>query len=117
MNTRAEPRFRKRIPCTLRQSRTTFSGLVVDVSRTDLFVQTNAAAKAGDEVEVMLSRWGPEAEIVLSAQVVWQRKVPRQLRNAVEGGLGLQIRYAPEPYYVLLAEAARGSAPIRGHAV
>ncbi len=117
MDTRAEPRFRKRIPCTLRQSRSTFSGLVVDVSRTGLFVQTSAGAKAGDEVEVMLSRWKSEADIVLSAQVVWQRKVPPQLRSAVEGGLGLQIRYAPEPYYVLLVEAARGSASVRGCAV
>ncbi len=114
---RAEPRFKKRIPCKLRQSRSTFSGLVVDVSRTGLFVQTSAAAKAGDEVEVMLSRWGPEADIVLSAQVVWQRKVPRQLRSAAEGGLGLQIRYAPEPYYALLVEAAQGPASTRGRAV
>ncbi len=82
-----------------------------------MFVQTSAAAKAGDEVEIVLSRREPEAAIVLNAQVMWQRKVPPQLRSAVEGGLGLQIRYAPEPYYVLLAEAAQGSAAIRGPAV
>ena len=117
MDTRAEPRFKKRIPCKLTQSRSTFSGLVVDVSRTGLFVQTSATVKAGDEVEVVLSRWEPEADIVLSTQVAWLRKAPPQLRSVVEGGLGLQIRYAPEPYYVLLAETARGSAPIRGHAV
>jgi Tfp pilus assembly protein PilZ len=94
-----------------------FSGLVLDVSRTGLFVQTSAAAKAGDEVEVMLSRREPEDTIVLHAQVAWQRKVPPQLRSTVEGGLGLQICFAPEPYYYLLAEAARGSNPIRGLAV
>ena len=65
----------------------------------------------------MLSRREPEAAIVLDAQVVWLRKVPLQLRSAVEGGLGLQIRYAPESYYALLAEAAQGSAPVRGSAV
>jgi Tfp pilus assembly protein PilZ len=91
--------------------------LVLDVSRTGLFVQTGAAAKAGDEVEVMLGTQEPETAIVLNAQVVWQRKVPPQIRSAVEGGLGLQIRFAPEPYYVLLAEAAQGSAPARGRAV
>ena len=117
MDTRAEPRFKKRIPCKLTQSRTTFSGLVVDVSRTGLFVQTSAAAKAGDEVEVVLSRWEPEADIVLSAQVVWQRKIPPQLRSTVEAGLGLQIRYAPEPYYVMLAETSQDSGPIRGSGV
>lgn len=114
MVTRGELRFRKRIPCKLMRSRSTFSGLVLDVSRRGLFVQTSAAGKAGDEFEIMLSRRGPEAAIVLNARVVWQRKVPPQLRSAVAGGLGLQIRYAPEPYYLLLAEAAQGSAPVRG---
>ena len=117
MVTHAEPRFSKRIPCKLRRSWSTFSGLVLDVSRTGLFVQTHAGAKSGDEVEVMLSRREPEAAIVLSAQVVWQRVVPAQLRMVVAGGIGLQIRYAPERYYVLLAEAAQGSPPIRGRAV
>ena len=117
MDTRAEPRFRKRIPCKVKRSRSTFSGLVLDVSRTGLFVQTSAAAKAGDEVEVMLGRREPEADIVVSTQVVWQRKVPPQLRSTVGGGLGLEIRFAPESYYFLLAEAAEGSAPIQGRAV
>ncbi|MEC4687142.1 MAG: PilZ domain-containing protein, partial [Nitrospirota bacterium] len=113
VDTLAEPRYGKRIPCKLSGSRSTFSGLVLDVSRTGLFVQTSAVAKAGDEVEVMLARREPEAAIVLDARVVWQRNVPRQLQSVVEGGLGLQIRYAPEPYYALLAEVAQGSAPIR----
>ena len=117
MGKREEPRFKKRIPCELRQRQSMFSGLILDVSRTGLFVQTRAAAKAGDEVEVMLNRREPNAPITLSAQVVWERKVPPRLRTVVEGGLGLQIRYAPEPYYVLLAEAAQGLAPIRERAV
>ncbi len=113
----AEPRFAKRIHCKLQRSRSTFSGLVLDVSRRGLFVKTGAVAKAGDEIEVLLNRREPEAAIVLSTQVVWQRKVPPQLRSAAKGGLGLQIRYAPEPYYVLLAEAAQGSEPIQRRAV
>jgi Tfp pilus assembly protein PilZ len=114
MGTRAEPRFKKRIPCKLKRSRSTFSGLVVDISRTGLFVQTSASASTGDEVEVMLGAKEPEVDVVLVANVVWQRKVPPQLRSAVEGGLGLQIRYATEPYYALLAASARPSATVRG---
>jgi len=45
---------------------------------------------------------------------MWRRKVPLRLRSVVEGGLGLQIRYAPEPYYVMLAEASQGSVSNRG---
>ena len=116
MATRA-PRFRKRIACKLSRDRSTFSGLVLDVSRTGLFVQTRAVAKAGDEVEVILARREPEAPIELDVRVVWKRKVPPELRSVVEGGFGLQILYAPEPYYALLVEVAQGSAPIRGRAV
>ena len=111
MGKRPDPRFKKRVPCKLRRSQSSFSGLVLDVSRTGLFVQTSAAAKAGDEVEVMITRQNPAADFVVTTQVAWQRKVPAQLRSVVEGGLGLQIRYAPEPYYDLLAEAAERSAP------
>jgi len=112
-----EPRYKKRIPCKLTRSRSTFSGLVVDLSRKGLFVQTGAIAKTGDEVEIVLRRWQSGAAIVVNAQVMWRRKVPPQLRSVVEGGLGLQIRYAPEPYYVMLAEASEGSVPNRGSAV
>ena len=110
------PRFRKRIRCKLSRTRSTFSGLVLDLSRTGLFVQTRAAAKPGNEVEVRHARREPEAPIELDARVVWHRKVPSQLRSVAEGGFGLQILYAPEPYYALLAEVAQGSAPIRRRA-
>jgi Tfp pilus assembly protein PilZ len=111
MDPRAEPRFKKRMPCKLRRNQIMFHGLVLDVSRTGLFVQSSAAAKVGDEIEVALSRRERETTIELIAEVVWQRKAPQQLRSVVEGGLGLKICYAPEPYYTLLAEAAHRSAP------
>ena len=109
MGPRPESRFKKRIPCKLTRSLSTFSGLVVDLSRRGLFVQTGAVAKTGDEIEIVLKSWKSEAAIVLNAQVRWRRKVPLQLRSVVEGGLGLQIRYAPEPYYAMLAEASEDS--------
>ena len=117
MGTRPEPRYRKRIPCKLTRSRSTFSGLVVDLSSRGLFVQTGAIAKTGDDVEIMIRSWNSETTIVLNAQVVWRRKVPLRLRSVVEGGLGLQICYAPEPYYVMLAEASQGSVSNRKRGV
>ena len=98
MATQGEQRFRKRIPCKLTRSDSSFSGLIIDVSRRGLFVQTSAAAKAGDEVEIKLTRRASEAAIVLNARVVWRRSVPRPLRSVVEGGRGLQIHNAPEQY-------------------
>lgn len=114
MTTRSEPRFKKRIPCKLRRDQSTFTGFVLDVSRTGLFVQTSVVAKAGDEVEITFSDRSHGASAVVSTQVAWHRHVPSQLRSAARGGLGLQIRYASEPYFVLLAEAAESSAGIRG---
>jgi Tfp pilus assembly protein PilZ len=108
VESRVEPRFKKRIPCKLKQGQGTFAGMILDVSRTGLFVRTSAAAKPGEQVDVVLSSG---ERIELSAQVVWQQRVPPRLRSVAEGGLGLKIRYAPEPYFALLAEAARGSAP------
>jgi len=116
VNTRIERRFGKRIPCKLNGSRSSFSGLILDVSRTGLFVQTSAGGRAGEEVRIPLAGQDSENPIVLDAQVVWHRRVPQQLRSVVEGGLGLQIRYAPEPYYLMLAEAAEGFSSTRGPA-
>jgi Tfp pilus assembly protein PilZ len=91
--------------------------LVVDLSRRGLFVQTGAVAKTGDDIEIVIRSWNSETAIVLNAQVMWRRKVPLRLRSVVEGGLGLQIRYAPEPYYVMLAEASQDSVSNRGRGV
>jgi Tfp pilus assembly protein PilZ len=117
MDARAEPRFRRKTPCKLRHQQRHHSGMVLDISRTGLFVQTSATAQNGEEVEVTLSVARTTALITLAAQVVWQRRVPAQLRAAAEGGLGLRICYAPEGYYNLLVDAAQGSITRRERAV
>jgi Tfp pilus assembly protein PilZ len=110
---KVEPRFKKRVPCRLTRSESSFTGVVLDLSRRGLFVQTAASARPGDEVEVVLHGNEPGRDVVLNAQVVWQRKVPFQLRSSLQSGMGLQIRYASESYYSLLADAAGGSSPGR----
>ncbi len=42
-----ESRFRKRMPCRLMQGPHRFAGLVLNVSRSGLFVQTSASPKIG----------------------------------------------------------------------
>jgi Tfp pilus assembly protein PilZ len=117
MDTRTEPRFKRKTPCKLRHQQRHHSGMVLDISRTGLFVQTSATAQNGEEVEVTLIAGRAATPITLAAQVVWQRRVPAQLRAAAEGGLGLQICYAPEGYYNLLVDAAQGSITRRESAV
>jgi hypothetical protein len=100
-----DSRFKKRFPCRLKQGPRQYAGVILNVSRTGLFVQTSAFPGGGAEVEVTLA--GRENAATLTAEVVWQRRVPGALRTVAEGGVGLRIRYAPEPYYGLLAEAAQ----------
>jgi hypothetical protein len=84
--------------------------MVLDVSRTGLFVQTSASPAPGESLGLHLDL--AEAAVVpVTAQVVWQRRVAPQLRQVARGGLGLRIHSAAEPYYRLLARLARVSEP------
>jgi Tfp pilus assembly protein PilZ len=103
--------------CKVRLGQQDHSGIVLDVSRMGLFVQTNAAARVGENVEVILSRPERGGAITLVTAVRWQRRVPAQLRTVSHAGLGLQISHAEEGYYALLAEALQGSAPVKGRAL
>ncbi len=101
---RPDPRFRKRLPCRIRVDESRYSGIVLNLSRTGLFVQTAAAAPPGGSIELEL-----RGEAPLQARVVWLRRVPQQLRSVSQGGIGVRIVGAPESYYHLLVEAAVGS--------
>lgn len=108
LDSEAESRFKKRVPCRLKQGPRQYAGVILNVSRTGLFVQTSALPGIGAEIEVTLS--GRTEAATLTAEVVWQRRVPAPLRSVAEGGIGLRIRHATEPYYGLLAEAAQKAA-------
>ena len=101
IETQGEPRFRKRIPCRLQLGESSYAGVMLNFSRTGLFVQTSATPSPGDTVELRM-----QGGMQLEAEAIWQRRVPPQLRSVSEGGVGLRIRNAPETYYAMLAEAA-----------
>jgi Tfp pilus assembly protein PilZ len=114
---RGEQRFKKRMSCKLRLGQQDHAGIVLDVSRQGLFVQTSATARVGDKVEVVLSRPERGTAIKLVAGVRWLRRVPTQLRSVVQAGIGLQISHAEEGYYALLAEALQGAVPVKGRSL
>ncbi len=99
------------MPCRLQVGPTQFAGMVIDLSRTGIFVQTSASAKPGQRIQLRLGEEGRNAFFTIGAEVVWKRKVPPQLVSVAEGGLGLRIENAPEEYFALLAEVARLSQP------
>ncbi len=117
----SDKRFRKRIPCAFNAGGRSSSGLVLNVSRSGLFLQTSIPENSGtvvdlelkplDRVELKpLDRVEP---IALTARVVWRKAVPAQLRTIASGGFGLQIIRADEAYYGLLSALVERSGKTR----
>ncbi len=103
MRAPADERFRKRIPCAFNAGGRSSSGLVLNVSRSGLFLQTSMPEGSGTVVELELNPLDRAEQIALTARVVWRKTVPAQLRTIVSGGFGLQIIRADEAYYGLLS--------------
>lgn len=104
MHTAAEPRVRKRLPCRVKRGPIAYSGVVLNLSRTGLFVQTGASPVPGESIELDLRAGTDGSGIPLKAKVVWRRHAPPELRNLVAGGVGVRIERAEESYYQLLSE-------------
>jgi hypothetical protein len=80
--------------------------MILNVSRSGLFVQTTASVKPGETIRVALNPGAQREAIPIDGQVVWKRVVAAHLRSVERGGLGLRIRNAPESYYSFLLEVA-----------
>jgi len=104
----AEPRFRKRVPCTLRCSGRAHSGMVLNLSRGGLFVQTSAHVAPGKDVSVELNVSSAGRRIPVGARVVWRRIVAPQLRTVSHAGFGVRIENAPEDYFRFLSGVVAG---------
>ena len=109
-----DPRIKRRLSCDLFFDGGRHSGIVLNVSRSGLFIQTSVAAKPGADVAIDLN--GPSGQAFeVDAKVVWKRIVRAELMGVARGGVGLQIKRASESYYEFLAsigEPAITSEPI-----
>jgi len=100
---RAAKRARRRLACRLGVGRQRFSGVIIDLSASGIFVQTSAKPRPGDSVTLELSIPGQREPLRLEAQVVRLKLVPPRLVAVAQGGLGLRITNAPEGYFSFLA--------------
>jgi hypothetical protein len=116
MHAATDPRFKKRVPCRLRVPAGAGSGMVLNVSRGGLFVQTSAAASPGETVHIDLGV-DAAAPLGVDACVVWRRVVGAHLRSVSTGGFGARIQYAPDAWFGFLSGLAGSevetSAPVR----
>ena len=110
MQATSEPRFRRRIPCQLEVGNNAYSGMVLNLSRGGLFVQTSAEIRPGDAIRVDLNLPSGPRPIELAGKIVWNRVVGARMRTMTQGGVGLQIRSAPETYYEYLLGVSGESA-------
>ena len=108
MQTASDHRYRKRLPCRLEVPNGAYSGMVLNLSRGGLFVQTSAAASPGEAVHLDLTLADAFA-IGLDARVVWRRVVAPHLRSVSAGGMGVHIQYANDTYFGFVARLAEGT--------
>jgi hypothetical protein len=105
---RVAKRAKRRLACRLGVGRQRFSGVIIDLSASGLFVQTSAKPRPGDPVTVELSVPGQREPLRLEAQVARLKLVPPRLQAVAQGGLGLRIRNAPEGYFAFLSSVLPG---------
>jgi Tfp pilus assembly protein PilZ len=107
MQIASDHRYRKRLPCRLEVPNGAYSGMVLNLSRGGLFVQTSAAASPGEAVHLDLSL-GVAFAIGLDGRVVWRRVVAPHLRAVSTAGMGVHIQYANDAYFGFVARLAEG---------
>src|SRR5262245_50595923 len=106
MNRRREERFRHRMVCQVELGGSRlYQGIVLNVSRSGLLVQTRAKIPPGRAtgplaVEFRSAASGESEK--LSASVARQFSVPDQLVRLAAGGLGLQVLGDCSPWAELL---------------
>lgn len=101
---RTAKRTRRRMACRLVVGSQRFSGVVLDLSSSGIFVQTTAKPDPREAVTVELNVPGRRDPIRLETEVARLFVVPAQLITVAQGGVGLRIRNAPEAFFELLGQ-------------
>jgi PilZ domain len=109
---RAE-RIRRRVTCELMLDGRSYRGIVLDLSATGIFVQTEATPGPGARIRILFHTATGE-EFEAEASVARRQVVPRELAGVVRGGLGLRIQRPPEAYFRLIGMEGTAEEKPRG---
>ena len=96
-----DPRQTKRARCKVVFNSQRQTGVILNISRTGLYLQVSLAAKRGDPLQVEITDDKTGNTISVQAVVSWTRHVPASLRSIRQGGLDLKIVSASPEYYEL----------------
>jgi hypothetical protein len=103
MERRLNRRSKRRIPCEFQHEGHRYRGIAVNVSRSGLFIQTNASLSPGVELEVdFLGEY--LGHVSLRGVVARRRAPPATLASVIRPGLGLRILEAPDAYFEVLGD-------------
>lgn len=94
-------RIRRRVTCELLLGGRAYRGIVLDLSATGIFVQTEATPAPGACVRVRFHRQDRQ-ELEVEATVARRQAVPRELASVARSGLGLRVERPPAAYFELL---------------
>ena len=95
-------RKKRRLPCRLTFEGRQYSGLVIDVSPSGLFIQTSAKVKPGERLDLELGLPGEPHRLPLKVVVARLRVVPPRLLSVAQGGIGVRILKAPEAFHTFM---------------
>lgn len=89
--------------CEINAAGARYSGIVIDLSATGLFVQTNVKPSPGTVVMLALSLPGEAEPVIMEARVARKKMVPPQLLAVAGGGVGFAITEPAEAYLDFVA--------------
>jgi len=89
--------------CSLLIDKRHYTGIVLDVSATGLFIQTSASPSPNEVVDLELSIPGNPEVVPVRAIVARRKVVPPRLITVAHGGIGHRIENAPEAYFSMVA--------------
>ncbi len=92
--------------CEINVNGARYSGIVLDISATGLFVQTNVKPSPGSVATLRLSLPGEKEPVAMKARVARKKMVPPQLLAVAGGGVGFAITEPAEVYLDFVAQVS-----------
>jgi hypothetical protein len=98
LHKRRHHRVKRRFACEFLAEGKRYRGIIVELSRGGLFVQTDATTAPGSEIELHVAAAGAVPDLLIRGVVVRRRMVPAPLASAMRRGIALEILEAPREY-------------------
>ena len=107
---RRSARIKRRVTCEFEVDGRRYRGIVLDLSESGLFVQTEATPGPGARLRLRFHASGDGEAFEVDGSVARRQAAPPQLAQVGRGGLGLRVHAPPPAYFELLGKSAEEAA-------